>query len=165
MLLGSVSAKVIGHANKDVLVIPRDAALGWKNIILATDGSKYSTAASESAIKYARAYGGKIIIISVVDLTEEFHALAPQLVEQTVDNSNKMVNNLKNKIQAENIEVETWVKEGNTDEKIVSLANEKNADIIFMGSHGRTGLNKLLMGSVTEKVIGHANCAVMIARP
>ena len=57
------------------------------------------------------------------------------------------------------------MREGNAYEKIVDIADEQNADIIFMGSHGRTGIKKLLMGSVTEKVIGHASCPVIVVRP
>ena len=47
---------------------------------------------------------------------------------------------------------------------IISAAKAKKADLIVMGSHGRRGLSRLLMGSVTERVIGHAKCAVLVIK-
>jgi len=47
-------------------------------------------------------------------------------------------------------------------EFIIQEAKEKNIDLIVMGTHGRTGLNKLLIGSVAERVVGHVPCAVMV---
>ena len=52
-LVGSVTARVIGHTQRDVLVVPNGASLGWKKIVLATDGSKYSAAATARAILFA----------------------------------------------------------------------------------------------------------------
>ncbi|MEF9438675.1 MAG: universal stress protein, partial [Candidatus Mariimomonas ferrooxydans] len=68
------------------------------------------------------------------------------------------------KAEASHIKAETVVKEGESYQKIVEVAEEKGADVIFMGSHGRTGLEKLIMGSITEKVIGYAPCPVMVVK-
>ena len=165
MLMGSVTSRVIGHTHKDVLVVPRDATIGWKNILLATDGSKYSMAAAEHAVNFASSYGGDLTAVSVVDVTDEFYAQAPHLVERMGEKAKEFLEDIKRKAEASGVKIETAVREGNTYEKIVDLADEKSADIIFMGSHGMTGLKKLLMGSITEKVIGHASCSVMVARP
>jgi len=56
------------------------------------------------------------------------------------------------------------VLHGRPDEAIVEVAGQKNAGLILMGSHGRTGLKDLLMGSVTERVLGHGNTAVLVAK-
>ncbi len=165
MLMGSVTSRVIGHTHKDVLVVPRDASIGWKNIFLAADGSKYGMAAAERAVNFACSYGGDLTAVSVVDVTDEFYAQAPHLVEQMVEKAKEFLEDIKKKAEASGVKIETSVREGEAYEKIVDLADEKNADIIFMGSHGRTGLKKMLMGSVTEKVIGHAPCPVMVVRP
>ena len=165
MLIGSVTSRVIGHTHKDVLVVPRGASIGWENILLATDGSKCGMAAEERAVNFASSHGGDLTAVSVVDVTNEFYAQAPHLVEQMVEKAKENLDDIKKKAEAPGVKIETAVREGNTYEKIVDLATEKNADIIFMGSHGRTGIKKLLMGSVTEKVIGHAPCPVMVVRP
>src|SRR4030043_1821811 len=56
-LVGSVTARVIGHSQKDVLVVPEGTSIGWKNIVLSTDGSKYSEAAINRAIGFSKFYG------------------------------------------------------------------------------------------------------------
>jgi nucleotide-binding universal stress UspA family protein len=164
MLMGSVTARVIGHASRDVLVVPRDASIGWKNILLATDGSKYSETALEHAVNFATAYGGELTAISVVDVNDEFYAQAPQLVDQMVEKSKTVLEEAANKAKAAGVKAETFIKEGDVHIKIVELAEEKKVDIIFMGSHGRTGLKRLLMGSVTEKVIGLSHCPVLVVK-
>jgi nucleotide-binding universal stress UspA family protein len=163
-LMGGVTAQVIGHSKKDVLVVPRDAVLGWKNILLATDGSKYSEAAADHAIDFAKSYGSKLSVISVVNVTEEFYALAPDAVDKMILKSRTMLDGIREKAESAGMAVETFVKEGEPHSKIVELANEKKADVIFMGSHGRTGITRILMGAVTERVIGKSSCPVLVVR-
>lgn len=165
MLMGSVTSRVIGYSGKDVLVVPRDASIGWNNILLSTDGSKYSEVATSQAINFAKSYGGDLMAVSVVDVNDEFYALAPHLVEQMVEKSKAVLENVLKKAEALSIKTEVAVKEGEAYMKIIEVANEKKADVIFMGSHGRTGIKKLLIGSVTEKAIGHSPCPVMVVKP
>ncbi len=164
VMMGSVTSRVIGHTKKDVLVVPRYASIGWEKILLATDGSKYSKGAIEHAINFANSYAGELIAVSVVNTTEEFFALAPQVVDGMIEKSKGILEDVKKKAKASNVKIETAVREGEAFEKIVELAKIRKADVIFMGSHGRTGVQRLLMGSVTEKVIGYTLCPVMVVR-
>ena len=68
LMMGSVTARVIGHAACNVLVVPRAAKVEFKNILVATDGSKYSAAAASEAIGLAKRNGSKLTVISVVPL-------------------------------------------------------------------------------------------------
>ncbi|TAL24497.1 MAG: universal stress protein [Nitrospirae bacterium] len=163
-LVGSVTARVIGHCQRDVLVIPKDASVGWSKILISTDGSKYSKAATEKAIDLAQSYGGQMEAVSVVDVTEEFHTEAPGAVEELVRKAKGFVDDIRKKAEAEGIKTETFVREGETSRVITDLSKEFKSDVIVMGSHGRTGMNRLLMGSVTEKVIGYAPCPVLIVK-
>ncbi len=163
-LVGSVTARVIGYTHRDVLVVPKDTTIGWRNILIATDGSKYSKATTERAIEFAKSYEGDLMVISVVDVTDEFMAQAPGLVEEMVKKAKGIVESVKKKAEASNIKSENFVREGETYKVIVELAKKENADVIFMGSHGRTGPKRLLMGSVTERVIGHSPCPVLVVR-
>ncbi len=164
VLVGNVVARVIGHSQRDVLVIPRDTAIGWQRILLATDGSKYSKAAAERAIDIARSYGGELKIISIVDVPSEFYAESPKTVEGLVNNAKGYVETVRKQAEASGVKTEALVREGETYRVITGLAAEQKANTIIMGSHGRTGLRRLLMGSVTEKVIGHAYCPVLVSR-
>ncbi len=163
-LVGSVTARVIGHTRRDVLVVPNGTPVGWKTIVLATDGSKYSSAATERAITFAKSYGGELKVISVVDVPSEFYAEAPQVVDDLVSKAKGFVARVKKQAEDEGVKAETFVGEAEAYEAIMHLAKEQKADMIIIGSHGRTGLRRLLMGSVAEKVIGHAPCPVLVVK-
>jgi nucleotide-binding universal stress UspA family protein len=162
-LVGSVTARVIGHSHRDVLVVPEGTSIGWKSILVSTDGSKYSDAAIDRAIVFAKSYGSEVKVISVVDVTEEFIARAPGALEGLVKKAKDIVEDVKKKVSSEGIKAEGIVREGEAYRVITELAGKENTGVIVMGSHGRTGLKRLLMGSVTEKVIGYAPCPVLIA--
>jgi nucleotide-binding universal stress UspA family protein len=163
-LVGSVTARVIGYGQKDVLVIPSDKPVEWKTILLATDGSKYSSSAAERAIDFADAYKGALKVLSIVDVPSEFYGEAPEVVEDMIKKARAYVEEACKKAEARGVRAEGFVREGETPEVIISLAKEESASTIVMGSHGRTGLKRLLMGSVTEKVIGHAPCPVLVVK-
>ncbi len=163
-LIGSVTARVIGHTQRDVLVVPNGTVVGWKKIVLATDGSKYSVKAMERAISFAKSYGGELRVISVVNVPSEFYAEAPQAVDDLVKKAKGYVAEVKKQAEAAGVRSETFVGEAEADEAITNLAKEQTADMIVIGSHGRTGLRRLLMGSVAERVIGYAPCPVLVVK-
>jgi nucleotide-binding universal stress UspA family protein len=162
--VGNVTARVIGHTLRDVLVVPRGATVGWKKIVVATDGSRFSAAAAERAIMLAKAYGGELKVISVVDVPAEFYAEAPQAVEKMGKQATEYVNDVKKQAEDAGVKTETFVAETEAYEAIINLAKDQDADMIAMGSHGRTGLRRLLMGSVTEKVISHAPYPILVVK-
>lgn len=164
LLVGRVTARVIGHSQRDVLVVPNGTAVGWKTIVMATDGSKFSAVAAERAISFARSYGGELKVLSVVDVPSEFYAEAPQAVEDLVRKAKEYVAEVKKKAAAAGVKAETFVGEAETYRAVNNLAQEQKADMIVIGSHGRTGLRRLLMGSVAETVIGYAPCPVLVVK-
>jgi nucleotide-binding universal stress UspA family protein len=163
-LVGSVTARVIGHTQRDVLVVPDNSPIGWERILIATDGSRYSKAAAAKAIDFAKSYGSELRIVSVVDVPPEFYAEAPNALDEMIAKAKGYTKNLKIQAEAAGIRAETFVGEGEAYRFISDLAIKQKVNTIIMGSHGRTGLKRLLMGSVTEKVIGHAPCPVLVAR-
>jgi len=164
VLVGSVTARVIGFSKKDIIVVPQDSKIGYNDLIIATDGSASSNLVTERAIRFAKKYNSTLHVISVVDVTDEFLAEAPEILEKLILNSKKIVDNTLKNIQSYDIKADGIVKEGETYRSIINLAIEKGSGMIFMGSRGRTGLKKLLLGSVAEKVIGHAPCPVFVAK-
>ncbi len=161
LLMGSVTAKVIGHTTRRVLVVPKATTIKWKNIIIATDGTKYSEAAAREALNVAKYCG----------IGSDLHAIAvtrKSASDERIEISINALNEIKSKAKKENIKVDDLLVKSKPHESIyesiLQLAKEKYADIIVMGSHGRTGIERLLMGSVTEKVIGYADCAVLVVK-
>ncbi|MFZ3063836.1 MAG: universal stress protein [Nitrospirota bacterium] len=136
----------------------------YNRIIAATDGSRYSKSAVDEAIKIAKASKGNLIIVSAVDINEEFESEAPELTERFERQFKAMVERITKQAKAKGVKAEGIVKIGEPYNVIISAAKAKKADLIVMGSHGRRGLSRLLMGSVTERVIGHAKCAVLVVK-
>ncbi len=160
LLMGSVTARVIGHTLRDVLIVPRAAFIKFKNIVVATDGSKYSEAAAEAAMDLIKRCNPTCTLNAIAVLRKEATAKRAQIAERALSK-------LKADAEKENIKVSVSLFKGKAHESIhdaiIEFAGKKDADIIAMGSHGRTGLEKLLMGSVTERVIGHTEKAVLVA--
>lgn len=155
LLMGSVTARVIGHSPVNVLVVPRAVEIRFENILVATDGSSYSEAAARGAMGFAKCAGCKVIALSVAEDKGDKAAM---------ESAEENVNGVKVLADKEGVAVETVVETGRADEVIVDVAKKKGCDLIVVGSHGRTGLSRLLMGSVAERVVGHAECAVFVVK-
>ncbi len=171
LLMGSVTAKVIGHSPCDVLVVPRSAEIRYQKLLVATDGSKYSMAAASEAMGIAKRSGAELLVISVVlsETASPFDIVHTEMQHEMIAQKEfregeKNVNDLLVIAKQEGVKVEGLIIEGRPYEAIVEYAREKGVDLIVMGSHGRTGMERLLMGSVTERVVGHAACAVLIVK-
>jgi nucleotide-binding universal stress UspA family protein len=134
-----------------------------ERILVGVDGSKYSEKALDQAISLAKVCNSTLFAISVVDVYPETLAIAPELEEKMSHGAREILQRAKDKVAKENIPCHTVVHIGaQPHEFIVQEAKEKDIDLIVLGIHGRTGLKKLLIGSVAERVIGHAPCAVMV---
>jgi nucleotide-binding universal stress UspA family protein len=165
MLIGSVTERVIGHTGKDVLVVPRDAALNVSNLLAATDGSPHGEAAIDRALYFAQQYGVKMTAVCVVDMLPEYYADAPDVVAQMDEKASGVLEAVRQKATGAGVEVDIKVLRGDPADEISNLAKQANAGMVFVGSHGRSGIKKLLLGSVAEKVIGLAPCPVLVAKP
>jgi len=152
LMMGSVTARVIGYAPCNILILPLNAKVECKNVLIATDGSKYSEAAASEALGIAKRCGSSLIVISVASSDAE--------IASAKDNVNKV----SEAAEREGVKTTSVVTKGKPYEAIIETAKQKKADFIVVGSHGRTGLDRLLMGSVTERVIGHAETAVLVVR-
>jgi nucleotide-binding universal stress UspA family protein len=134
-----------------------------ERILVAMDGSTYSDKALEQALSMARVCGSTLFAITVMDVYPATLGSAPGLEEWLSKEAGRILEKAKNKAAENNIPCETIVHIGKHPyEFIVREAIERDIDLIVMGTHGRTGLKKLLLGSVAERVIGHAPCAVLV---
>jgi len=161
-LIGSVTARVIGHTNKDVLVIPENGQLSWKNILLATDGSTCCDNALARALEIAQERKAKLSAVSVVYTNDEFYALGQEVLKGLYQDADKVLDKVRKWAGDLGVQTELFVRDGEPHQAITAMAAEISASLIVMGSHGRKGLTRLLMGSVTERVIGYADCPVLV---
>lgn len=165
MLIGSVTARVISHSDRNVLVVPRGIEINWKNICLATDGSSHSEAALERAIAYTKEMDGRLSVVTVVDMHPEFYAEATDVVDEMGIRARKVLDEVAAKITDAGLSAETHLLRGDPAQEITEQAMEAGCGIIFVGSRGRSGIKKMILGSVAEKIIGLAHCPVFVAKP
>jgi nucleotide-binding universal stress UspA family protein len=149
-MMGSVAGKVIGYTLCRVLVVPRDAKLSFEKLLIATDGSMHSEFATQEAISIAKRSGSALMALSVAKKDEN------------LPTAKECVAMVKKDAEKANIKVEPVVRTGVPHEVIVKTAVQEDIGLIVIGSHGRTGISKLLMGSTTERVIGNAKNAVLV---
>jgi len=155
LMMGSTTAKVIGHAHCSVMVVPRAAHIEGQRILLAVDGSRYSDMAASASISIAKQLHAPVSVVSVAYSEHK---------EQRHQEAEQIVNRVTHFLSQEGIQVDGEVLTGRPGEVIVEAAHARGIDLIVIGSHGRTGLERMLMGSVSDKVIGHAQCAVLVVR-
>ena len=134
-----------------------------EKILVAVDGSAFSDLAVDQAISLGAICNSKIFAISVVDLYPEQMEVAPALVEKMSEEVRQHLDKAKQKVDQANIPCETIVHMGGKPhEFIVQEAKDKGIDLICMGTHGRSGIKRILLGSVAQNVIGHAPCPVLV---
>lgn len=133
------------------------------SILVAYDGSKFSEAALGQAIDMAKACKSKLYVMHVADLNVEYMAITPDLEDALEKAARKTLKKAENKVKKAGMQCEAIM--GYDDQphrSIVAEARKRKVSLIVVGTHGRTGLAKMLMGSVSERVIGHAPCTVMV---
>jgi len=163
ILMGSVTARVIGYSNKDVMVFPENSQIRCEKILVPVDGSKFSLNALEKAIEISISHKSELHIISIVDMPVNAIADSPELYKEIIQKTKK-------NLEASNIAVEkgitpvTEILEGSPYNLIVDYAKKHNINMIVIGSHGKTGLKRLMMGSVTESVINMSECPVLVVK-
>ena len=164
-LLGGTTERVIGYSSLDVLVVPLHGTVAWSKVLLATDGSSYSQGAVGRALDFVEAYGSELKVVSVIEVPPEIYGIAPELALEKAKKPRQYVAEVKRQAEARGIPVEAFLREAEFAYRvIIDLAHKQGVDLIIMGSHGRTGLTRMLLGSVTERVIGLAPCPVLVVK-
>jgi len=138
-------------------------------ILLAVDDSKFSDAALQAMIAQFPPQGTEVRVLHVVEPIalapppQMSAGYAPEL-ESRVKDGRELVERDAQRLRAAGFKAEGAVESGDIREKIIDAAAEWRADIIVMGSHGRRGVQRFLLGSVAEHVARHAQCSVEIVR-
>lgn len=163
-LLGSVARKVIGFTPRDVLVVPQGAQLNWQHILLATDLSPNSRGAENRALELSLANKSKLSLVSVLEMPSCLFGEAGELGCSLPESHHERLEVLTDRANSQGINPEIILNQGDPYNLIIAAAKQAGAGLIVMGSHGRSGLTRLLMGSITEKVIGHTPCPVLVVK-
>lgn len=141
--------------------------MSYKKILIAVDSSEHSMKAAKKGLELAHQLNAEAALLFVVDISkalgnidagithEQALIVLKKEAEQTMDELSEMYDGKK---------LMKFMPEGNPEEDIIETAKNWNADLLVIGTHGRTGLKHLLMGSVAERVLRHSAIPVMIVR-
>nr|MDA8421701.1 universal stress protein [Nitrospiraceae bacterium] len=139
----------------------------YKSIVVGYDESLSSKAALKEVSLRIKAGTGKIYLVHAVYFDQEEFAALPSQIEKRLEVGTHVCLEAKKNLQAEyglNGNVESIICEGEPPEVIVDVAQGKKADLIALGTYGRKGLKRLLMGSVTSQVVLNSPCDVLVVK-
>jgi nucleotide-binding universal stress UspA family protein len=173
MLLGSVSAELIDHAPTPVLV-----ARGRRmdRVLLAWDGSSCASRAADLLRSWPIFGACQVQVLSVADIevpwwtgfpepgSAELMPMYVQAADATRAQHDQLAHGMTAELQAAGLGAEGARREGDAATEILAAARASNADLIVMGTHGRTGLARLVIGSVARNILQHATCSVLVIR-
>ena len=137
----------------------------YKKILVPTDGSEFAKKAQKHALFLAGVSGAEIVAVSVTEnnfvnglpLDEEVKQLNEMLKERSEENLKEF-----DKLNENDVKINHVVREGSPAKVILEVASEEDVDLIVMGSSGKSGFDRFIMGSVADKVVNSAKCAVLV---
>lgn len=136
-------------------------------LLLATDLSDASASATEEAFALAARLGARLLVVSVIDPGSlllpggRFRARVDQVREQREQQAQALVE----RGREDGIDVSFLVWTGDPGDMIVEAAEAERVDMVLVGSHGRGAVGRFFIGSVSEHVVRHAPCPVLVVRP
>lgn len=143
----------------------------FNHILVPVDGSGTALLAADKAVALAQAFGSRVTLINVIDYYPFVGVGADYAFGQTeymtaaTASANQALNAASSAMAAGGVACEQKLIEGHVvHEGILEAATSLGADLIVMGSHGRHGIEKLLLGSVTQRVLSHTTLPVLVVR-
>lgn len=139
----------------------------YEEVLIATDGSEEVAAAVEEAIRLADVSGARLHPLYVID-TRQYGTIPDSswfTLEEAMEKEGSMaIEAVESQAEATGVPVTSAVTRGVPHEEILAYVADNDIDAVVMGTHGRSGLDHLLLGSVTEKVIRQAEVPVLVVR-
>lgn len=140
----------------------------FNKILVPYDGSSYADKALDIACRLSKDYGSRIRVLYVIDSSHAWviiGGITLSLKEKLVAEAEKLLSKAQEYAREKyGINVEKKLRIGHPANDIIEEAEEWRADLIVMGAKGISGLKRLLLGSVTETVVHHAKCSVLIVK-
>ncbi len=141
----------------------------FKNILVPYDATSFSSRAFQKALDIAKKDGSKITIFTVIEgeysAVTGYSKINSQVIKKQQSAAKKFIYKLESAAKNSNVPMSVKIKQGTSIVKeIINVAKSRKSDLIVIGSHGRTGLNKLILGSVANGVAQQAKCSVMVVK-
>jgi nucleotide-binding universal stress UspA family protein len=144
----------------------------YQKILLPTDGSKFAENAAKHAIWIASKSGAEIIVLNVIETSSLVGLPAEDLIvrikemlkeegRRSLERISEMVTESEEESKIQDIKVTLKTEEGSPADSILKTIDNENVDLVVMGTSGKHGLDRFLLGSVTEKVVRSSECPVL----
>ena len=144
----------------------------YQRILVPTDGSEIAAVAAQAAIALAKAFGSEIVALSVVQpepmmpLAEGAGVIAGRGPDVLMEEARQHVERVARAAAAAGVKCTSLTCHGDSPaDEIIEAAKRTGCDLIYIASHGRRGLSRLIAGSVTQRVLAYAPVPVMVYRP
>ena len=154
--------------------------VNFKKIMIATDGSTCSGLATEKGIEFARLSGGAVYAVYVVSSASlfsmnqgyfysmgtnpDFAPIYKEMHEVMEKQGHQALNYVKGLGEMKGVNVKSVLLDGNPSDELIRYAEEEKMDIVIMGTLGKTGLDRFLLGSVAGNLVRHSKVPVMVVR-
>ena len=166
--LGITTERIIQRSEKPVFVIKEGMPLNVQNILCPVDFSETSKRALKNAITMARRFKAELTVLSVCELQGlTWFTSGKDRAEENKNRCTQHKARFVKFLEEFNLSDLNWsrdVRKGNPAEEILNTISEKMVDLLVMGTVGRTGLNRLVLGSVTEKVVREVPCSFIVLK-
>jgi len=137
----------------------------YKKIVAGIDDSDFSRAAVIEAANWVKKHGGKLILVHGIYFDEEEFSTAPGQLDKRIEKGKSLCARMQTMVESEfGIHVESVVGEGEPPNVILNSAESREADLITLGTYGRKGLKRMIMGSVSSGVIMNSPCDVLVVK-
>jgi nucleotide-binding universal stress UspA family protein len=143
----------------------------FSRIMVAIDGSEHSLKAAEYALEIAKSFNSQLFAVTVTFVPESYRLRQEDVLRESREmaDSRTWLENFSdnsNEAKADNIELKTELINSHrpVDYVILEYAEEKNIDLIVVGTRGRSGFKRLLLGSIASSVVSYAHCPVMVVK-
>lgn len=136
----------------------------YDHILLPTDGSAAAEAAVDHAVRLARSFDATVHVLSVVEHVPAVEMDAAVVHERLRESADTAADRAVKRLDAAGVAHASTVRDGSVHRAILDEADEIGANLVVMGTHGRSGVGRVLLGSVTERVVRGADAPVMAVR-
>jgi nucleotide-binding universal stress UspA family protein len=140
----------------------------FSKIMVAVDGSEHSLKAAENALEVAKSFNAQLFAITVTSVPQSYHLRQEDVLEESseMNDSKAWLEKFSHEAKTHNIELKTELINSHrpVDYVILEYAEENNIDLIVVGTRGRSGFKRLLLGSIASSVVTYAHCPVMVVK-
>ncbi len=176
-VMGSVTDKVLHGVNEPLLIVRSQegsppASIKANNIILPLDGSALSEQVLPHAVSLAKALGASVTLLRSTDISyytqmgEDYPtSMYEDLIQEATVEAEEYLKRISEQLSNEGVgESQSYVRQGEAASTILDLAGDSPSTLVAMCTHGRSGVGRMVLGSVTDRVVRHSNRPVLVIR-